>query len=141
MIRRRLAITALALVAAGCVLWWGSGRGQGARGGTEAISRLVPEGTRIRVEVLNATDVRGLARQVMFYLRDAGFDVVYFGNTAERSDLTVIRDRSGHAEWAATAARAMSPARIEAKADSSHFLDLTVLIGSKWSLSRRALHP
>ena len=71
------------------------------------IGRVVPDTTRITVEVLNATDTRGLARQAMFALRDAGFDVVFHGNTAERRDSTEILDRSGHASWAALAAKAM----------------------------------
>ncbi|HVT38108.1 MAG TPA: LytR C-terminal domain-containing protein [Gemmatimonadaceae bacterium] len=105
------------------------------------VPRVVPPGVRIRIEVLNATDTRGLARQAMFYLRDAGFDVVYFGNTSERTESTIIRDRSVHAEWAALAAKVMSPARTEQKPDSSHFLDLTVLVGRNWTQPRLPLYP
>jgi hypothetical protein len=105
------------------------------------IPRVVPESTRVKVEVLNATDTHGLARRAMFVLRDAGFDVVYFGNTAERSDSTVVRDRSGHAAWAALAAKAMHGARIEESADSSHFLDLTILVGRNWTPAREPLYP
>lgn len=112
-----------------------------APGGTLAVKRMVPEGTRIKIEVLNATDVRGLARQATFFLRDAGFDVVYFGNTAERADSTVVLDRSNHPEWALLAARAMGRSRIEPKPDSSHFLDLTVLVGRHWAPPRQTLYP
>ena len=104
-------------------------------------AQVVPKETRIRVEVLNATDTRGLARQAMFFLRDAGFDVVYFGNTNERPSTTVVRDRSGHPDWAALAAKVMAPARIEQKPDSSHFLDLSILVGRDWASGRGALYP
>ena len=108
---------------------------------TSRTPRIVPENIRIKIEVLNATDTRGLARRAMFVLRDAGFDVVYFGNTAERADTSVVRDRSGHAEWAALAARAMRGARVEQKPDSSHFLDLTILVGRNWAPPREPLYP
>ena len=104
-------------------------------------TRIVAAAVRIRIEVLNATDSRGLARQATFFLRDAGFDVVYFGNSSERSEMTVVRNRSGHADWAALAAKAMRPAVIEQRPDSSHFLDLTVLIGRNWRPPRQTLYP
>ena len=141
--RRLIAIGALAVLVAGGLIWgaarWVS-RPRDLRG-SYSIERVVPEGTRVRIEVLNATDTRGLARRAMFALRDAGFDVVYFGNTSERSDSSVIRDRSGHADWAALAARAVHGARIETKPDSSHFLDLTVLVGRNWAPPREPLYP
>jgi hypothetical protein len=101
----------------------------------------VPEGTRITVEVLNATDTRGLARQAMFALRDAGFDVVLHGNTPERRDSTEVLDRSGHPDWAALAATAMRGARVSQQPDSSRFLDLTILVGRNWTPPSLPLHP
>jgi hypothetical protein len=103
--------------------------------------RVVPEGMRIKVEVLNATDTRGLARQATEFLRDAGFDVVAFGNAPERLDTTVVLVRSGRADWAAFAVKAMHGARAEARPDSSHFLDLTVLVGRNWTPPRDPLSP
>lgn len=112
-----------------------------ARSGAARVDRVVPDGTRIKVEVLNATDTRGVARQAMFALRDAGFDVVFYGNTAERLDSTLVLDRAGHAEWAALAARAMRGARVDLRPDSSHFLDLTILVGRNWAPPREPLYP
>jgi hypothetical protein len=106
-----------------------------------SVLRVVPEGTRVKVEVLNATDTRGLARVATFALRDAGFDVVYFGNTSERADTTVVRDRSGHPEWAQLAAQAMQPARTEVRADSGRLVDLTVLVGRSWRPPPQPLRP
>jgi len=48
--------------------------------------RLVPDSVRIKVEVLNASGQRGLARRVTQYLRDRGFDVVSVGNAPEEYD-------------------------------------------------------
>ncbi len=103
--------------------------------------RVVPEGTRIRVEVLNATETRGLARRAMQAMRDAGFDVVYFGNTKERSDSSVVLDRSGHPQWAALAAKTLQGARVESNPDTSRYLDLTILIGSRWLPPPDLFHP
>jgi len=141
--RRWISLGILLVVAAGGLYYVAGFSGGGLSPAAEEprVPRVVPPGVRIRIEVLNATDTRGLARQATFYLRDAGFDVVYFGNTSERSESTIIRDRSAHAGWAALAARAMNPARTEQKPDSSHFLDLTVLVGRNWTQPRLPLYP
>lgn len=136
--RRALAVLLLLGLGASAVAWWPRLFGLA---GTPAVGRIVPEGIRIKVEVLNATDTRGLARQATFVLRDAGFDVVYFGNSDERADTTIVRDRSGHAEWAARARQAMGGARVEARPDSSRFLDLTILVGRNWTPPREPLRP
>jgi hypothetical protein len=59
------------------------------------VERVVPDSVRIKVEVLNATNVRGLARRGTFHLRDLGFDVVASGNSTEKVDTTVVIVRSG----------------------------------------------
>lgn len=105
------------------------------------VGRVVPEGTRIRVEVLNATDTPGLARQAMFAMRDAGFDVVYFGTSSERTDSSLVLDRTGHPEWAALAVRALVTAKSEARPDSARYLDLTLLVGRSWTPPHKPLHP
>jgi hypothetical protein len=140
-IGRWIVVGGALLIACGAVarLYLRSGpRLRAARG---AVAHVVPAGARIRVEVLNATDTKGLARRAMLVLRDAGFDVVFFGNTAERTDTTRILDRSGHPDWAALAARAMGRARVEQVPDSSRFLDLTVLVGRNWTPPREPLYP
>ena len=106
-----------------------------------AHGHIVPAGAHVRVEVLNATDTKGLARRAMLVLRGAGFDVVFFGNSPERADTTRILDRSAHADWAALAARAMGRALVEEKPDTSRFLDLTVLVGRNWTPPLEPLYP
>ena len=104
-------------------------------------ARVVPESLRIRVEVLNATTVRGLARLGTFHLRDVGFDVVGSGNSAERRDSTLVLVRSGRMDWGELAAAALGGARVEARPDSSRYLDLTILLGADWRPPPETFHP
>lgn len=146
-----LAVAVAVLGAAGGALWLRTDAGARAaprwlawavaRDATAQVERVVPAGTRIKVEVLNATDTRGLARTATFVLRDAGFDVVYFGNTGERRDSTLVLDRSGHPDWAALAQGVMQPAAIAARADSGRLVDLTVLVGRRWRPPTEPLRP
>lgn len=103
--------------------------------------RIVPEGTRVRVEVLNATTTRGLARRATQHLRDRGFDVVAMGNAPERRDSTLVLDRAGNAEYAKMVAEALGGARIETRADPSGYLDVTVLLGTTWRPSAEPFYP
>lgn len=100
-----------------------------------------PEGVRIRVQVLNTTKTRGLARRATLLLRDRGFDVVEMGTTGETRDTTLVLDRSGHPDWAAQVAKVMGTARAEARPDTSRYLDITVLIGSLWRPPAEPLYP
>ena len=100
-----------------------------------------PQGVRVRVQVMNATTTNGLARRATRWLRDRGFDVVDVGSTRERLDSSLVLDRSGHPDWARRAARAMGGARVEARPDSSRYLDLTVLIGRSGRPPAEALDP
>jgi hypothetical protein len=96
---------------------------------------------RVRVQVVNASTTRGLARRATRWLRGRGFDVVEVGTSRERLDSTVVLDRSGHPEWASRAANAMGGARVEARPDSSRYLDLTVLVGRAWRPAAEPLDP
>ena len=102
-----------------------------------------PAGVRIKVEVLNASTVRGLARRATMYLRDRGFDVVENGSApaADRRDSTLVLDRSHHADWAALAARAMGGARVETRPDTLRDVDLTVLVGATWRPPAEPFYP
>lgn len=105
-----------------------------------AYNTRAPANTRIKVEVLNATTVRGLAREATRYLRDRGFDVVASGNATEKLDSTVILDRSNHPDFAAVVARAMK-GRAEARPDTSRYLDVTVLVGRDWRPPAEPFYP
>ena len=138
----------------GVVAWGGlaAARGRRAQGGPAmtpvAADEIVddstaraPTGVRVRVQVVNATRTRGLARRATRWLRDRGFDVVEVATTRDLLDTTLVLDRSGHPDWANRAARAMGGARIEARPDTLRYLDLTVLVGRSWSPPAQALDP
>jgi hypothetical protein len=99
-----------------------------------------PDATRIKVEVLNATKTKGLARGATLYLRERGFDVVGSGNVTEQRATTIVYDRSSHPEWARLVARAMN-APVVARPDSSRYLDVTVLVGADWRPPALPFHP
>jgi hypothetical protein len=106
-----------------------------------AVERLLPDSVRVKVEVLNATTIRGLARRATFHLRDLGFDVVSSGNSGERLDTTLVLVRSGRMEWGELAAKGLAPARVEARPDTSRYLDLTILLGTTWRPPAETFHP
>jgi hypothetical protein len=135
---KRIAIVAAAAVAlvVAAVLWRGDGLAP-----PDRIAVLVPDGVRIKVEVLNASGQRGLARRATFALRDAGFDVVRFANDPQRRDSTLVLARSGNDGWAALVARALGGARVESRPDSSRYLDVTVLLGADWRPPTKPFHP
>ena len=100
-----------------------------------------PRNERVRVQVLNATSVRGLARRATMHLRDRGFDVVEMGTSPEQRDSTLVLDRSGHPEWARRVAETLGGARVESRPDTSRYLDVTVLIGRSWRAPAEPFHP
>ena len=115
------------------------GAGEGAR--VTAPRVRAPEGERIRVEVLNATRTRGLARRATQMLRDGGFDVVYTGTSAKPLDSTRVIDRSGRPEWARLVADALGGAIVETQVDTSRYLDVTVLLGGSFRPPPNPFHP
>jgi hypothetical protein len=149
----------LTAIAVGLTAWKGYPRARAAlvrpsasatSGGVREPSRLPaaddtlarpPAGARVRVQVVNATTVRGLGRRATFYLRDRGFDVLEVGTTRDRQERTLVLDRSGHPEWARRVAHAMGGARVRARPDSSRYLDVTVLVGLDWRPPSEPFHP
>jgi hypothetical protein len=119
------------------------------RGGTAPLLASVtsdhevraPEGVRIRVQVLNTTKTRGLARRATRLLRDRGFDVVELGTVGPTMDTTLVLDLSGHPAWADAVAKVMAPAHTRARRDSSRYLDVVVLVGSSWRPPAEPLDP
>ena len=103
-----------------------------------ALGRLItkevtaPPNTRVRVEIINATKTRGLARRATRLLRDRGFDVVTYTTSATTQDSTVVLDRSNHMDWARLVGQALGGARVEARPDTSRYVDVTVVLGASW---------
>ena len=122
--------------------WW-LARRLASRGtvGATVQRPVVPRDLRIRVEVLNASDVRGLARRATLHLRDMGFDVVRYAGDDTRRDSTLILDRTGHPEWSRLASKAMGGAPVQLRPDTAGFVDLTVLVGRTWRAPPQAFYP
>lgn len=136
----RMIVAALVLGFLGWIAWreWAKRAAEAERYGPA--DARAPKGTRIKVEVLNATRTRGLARRATRYLRDRGFDVVGSGTASEQRDSTLVLDRSSHPEWAYLVGRAMR-ARVAAQPDSSRYLDVTVILGSDWRPPSTPFYP
>jgi LytR cell envelope-related transcriptional attenuator len=100
-----------------------------------------PDSARVRVQVLNGTKVHGLARRATLLLRDRGFDVVETGNVNEARDTTLVLDLSNHPEWASRVAKLFGTTRIEARRDSSRYLDIAVVLGSTWRPPAEPFYP
>lgn len=147
-IKGRWILLALLLAAAGAVVWSyvlrspvSDSRDDIFGGETQRVARIVPDSLRITVEVLNGTDIRGLARRGTFVMRDLGFDVVGTGNASEPTDTTTVYVRSGRMDWGELAAQGLGGARVIARPDSSRYLDLTVVLGRSWRPPAEAFHP
>jgi hypothetical protein len=121
---------ALAASAAGAIAYIG-GRSTTDQGPTRVTARAPEE--RVRVEVLNAGGVPGLARRATDELRDAGFDVVQFGNArAFDRDSSVVVDRVGRLDLAEAVANALGIPNVLSEPDPNLFVDVTVLLGRSW---------
>jgi hypothetical protein len=134
LIRRALLVVVVAAIAA-CVALTRP------RVGASTPRVQVPQGVRIRVQVMNATGTRGLARRATGYLRDRGFDVVGMATALQSRDSTLVVDHSRNPELARLVSRAFGGAAIESRPDSSRYLDVTVLIGRDWAPPAEPFYP
>ena len=89
---------------------------------------------RVRVQVLNATPTKGLARRATDVLRDRGYDVLEMGNAPRGTNpaASVVYDRVGNLEAARGVGDALGIARVETRRDPTLFLEVTVVLGSDW---------
>lgn len=135
------ALAATLLLVAGLVVSMALGLGPDAGSRAAAAPEEVPDvpaartppGERVRVEVLNAAGVPGLARVATRTLRERGFDVVYFGNARGFApESTLVIDRVGRAETAREVAAALEVERVLSRPDSTLLLEVTVVIGRDW---------
>jgi hypothetical protein len=90
---------------------------------------------------LNGTKIRGLARRATLLLRDNGYDVLEVGTINDTRDTTLVLDLSGHPDWAARVARALAPARVESRPDTSRYLDIAIILGSTWRPPAQPFYP
>jgi len=100
--------------------------------GSRPAAAPAPAG-RVKVQVLNATATKGLARVATNLLRDRGFDVVETGNAPRGTPpASVVIDRVGNLEAARQTADALGIGRVETRRDPGLLLDVTVVLGSDW---------
>jgi hypothetical protein len=133
MMRTRVVIVgliAIILLGAGAVVGARRHRGTGPLAARPELR--APDSVRIRVQVLNSTKTRGLARRATMLLRDRGFDVVETGTVNDARDSSVVLDLSGHPDWANRVAQVLGSARVESRPDSSRYLDISVVLGASW---------
>lgn len=144
------ALAATLLLVAGLVVSMAMGLGPGS--GSDAPlapeevpdvpAARVPAGERVRVEVLNAAGIPGLARVATRTLRERGFDVVYFGNARGFSpESTLVIDRVGREETAREVADALEVERVRSRPDSTLLLEVTVVVGRDWKGARDVAAP
>ena len=88
---------------------------------------------RVRVEVLNGGGVAGVAGRARDLLREAGFDVVYFGNASSfGTDVSVILDRGQDESVATAVGAALGIPEVVQEENPSRLVDVTVLLGTDW---------
>ncbi|HEU5217289.1 MAG TPA: LytR C-terminal domain-containing protein [Gemmatimonadales bacterium] len=126
---RFIALGALVIAGLGAGAWLVL-RGN-ARPGPEPAAPLLG-GDHIVVEVLNGSGKRGLARTATRALRQAGFDVVYFGTVPDSIATTQVLARRGDSLAAVRVARALGGARTALKTDTLLRVDVTVLLGGDY---------
>jgi len=102
------------------------------------------QGERVMVEVLNASGKPGLARTATRVLREAGVDVVFYGNAPTSLgtlDSTRILVRRGSASIGERVRQALRTGTILLQRDSTRLLDASVLLGADFAPPRSEFHP
>jgi hypothetical protein len=99
----------------------------------------------LTVEVLNASGVSGGARAGTRLLRQAGIDVVYYGNAPGEQgglDSTRIVVRRGGVQVGEQIRAVLGVGRVSLELDSSRLLDASVLLGADFPGTRSLdFHP
>ena len=141
---RFLSATLVVLVAAVAVVLLGSALGQWIPDDSTPAGEplLSPGAERVTVDVRNAGGVAGMARTATDRLRASGFDVVSLGNAADfDEDSSVVIDRVGALQTAASVAEALGIRSVTSEPDSNLFVDVTVRLGSDWSAPEEGIGP
>ncbi len=127
------AVLAVVLAFAGSLIFGLRGRHADpvAEPGAATPQSVVVRDARARVEVLNGSGKSGLAKLATGQLRDAGFDVVQFGN-AQTTDTSYVIDRIGKADVAAAVGRQLSILTVKTQIDTTRFVDVSVVLGKDW---------
>ena len=130
--RRGAALVALGATAIAAVVFWLSGDGLPDAPAPTPVE--LPEG-RVRVEVLNAGGVSGMARDATRRLRSIGFDVVDFRSARpfDRERPSAVIDRVGRTDIAQAVADALGIDNVQSEPGPNFYVDVSVLLGSEWT--------
>lgn len=93
---------------------------------------LVVHDARARVEVMNGAGKPGLAKLATERLRNAGFDVVQFGNAGTISPTSSVIDRVGNRSAAVSVGQALDITTVKTAIDTARYVDATVIVGKDW---------
>jgi hypothetical protein len=97
----------------------------------------VPGRDGVRVEVLNASGIPGLARRGTEQLRAAGFDVVFYGNAPGFDpDSSLVLNRLDNLAAAESVGSAIGVPDVRSQRDTTLYLDVTVVLGRDWAEGR-----
>ncbi len=132
--RRKIAAFVLLLIVVGALFFLANSESHRAARTTERV--LVPKEKRIQAEVLNGAGGTKLAQQATQELRNAGIDVVEYGNYKSSTVLrTLVIDRAGSLEHARLVARRLRLPEIQVvqQIDKSSLVDVTVLLGKDFA--------
>ncbi|HZI23019.1 MAG TPA: LytR C-terminal domain-containing protein [Gemmatimonadales bacterium] len=116
---------------------------RGDRGAAANLPIPGENGPHVRVEVLNASGKPGLAKIATRVLRQAGIDVLSFGNAGESVgtlDSTRIAVRRGPASAGEPVRAALGVGRVTVQLDSTKLLDASVFLGADFA-PRLKFHP
>ncbi len=129
---RGAALVALVATAIAAAVLSPSGDGLPDAPATTTVER--PEG-RVRVEVLNAGGVSGMARDATRRLRSVGFDVVDFRSARpfDSQRPSAVIDRVGRTDVAQAVADALGIDNVQSEPGPNFYVDVSVLLGSEWT--------
>ncbi|OGS21590.1 MAG: hypothetical protein A2252_12425 [Elusimicrobia bacterium RIFOXYA2_FULL_39_19] len=88
--------------------------------------------SKVTIEVLNASNVSGIALEVTRKLREQGFDVIDYKNTQTKSVKTIVVDRTGNLKTAQNIANLLNTEEIFTRYDSKRLVDISVYIGEDY---------
>jgi hypothetical protein len=127
-----IAALAIVLAFAGSLIFGLRGSHEPEPGREPKAPSAVVHDTRVKVEVQNGSGKSGLARMATQQLRDAGFDVVQFGNAGKVTDVSIVLDRVGRPDVANDVRKALGISGMRTAIDTSRYVDVTVILGKDW---------
>lgn len=92
---------------------------------------------KIKIEVLNATNINGLAERVAKLLRRKGFDVIRYDTAKEKIEHTVIVERKEtNLKHAKFVKEVLKQGEVSFEPDVLGFLEVTIVLGKDFNLKK-----